>query len=69
MAGAGCGEFTLKKGGAEATRSVALEPALLATQPAVPPEEWTEGWFVPPIVIPGALILSFVGYGLFRLVF
>lgn len=24
------------------------------------------GWFVPPIVIPAALILAFLGYGLLR---
>jgi hypothetical protein len=25
-----------------------------------------KGWFVPPIVIPAALILAFLGYGIFR---
>lgn len=55
--------------GAEATPSAALAPVPPAPQQAAPDEEKMEGWFVPPIVIPGVLILSFVGYGLFRLVF
>ena len=27
------------------------------------------GWFVPPVVIPSALVLAFLGYGLFQLIF
>jgi hypothetical protein len=26
-------------------------------------------WFVPPVVIPSALVLAFLGYGLFKLIF